>query len=157
MRNLISSRNILNRFYSGLALGFLPCGLVYMALLRSVVAGTALSGATSMLAFGLGTSGALVALGFFSSAVKLRFNRFGSRVAAVSVMALGVFLIFAAHTQQALSLQCRRVMATTEQGRDLNPKILDPKMAPDCARRNVPPPHSDLYHRVARQFICSVC
>lgn len=93
VRNLLSSRNILDRFYLGLALGFLPCGLVYMALLRSVAAGTALSGATSMLAFGLGTSGALVALGFFSSAVKLRFNRFGSRVAAVSVMALGVFLI----------------------------------------------------------------
>jgi polyferredoxin len=41
-------------------------------------------------------------------------------------------------------------MATTEQGRELNPKILDPKMAPDCARRNVPPPHSDLYHRVRK-------
>jgi sulfite exporter TauE/SafE len=94
LRNLLSSRKAVDRFYLGLALGFLPCGLVYMALLRSVGAGTAVTGAVCMLGFGIGTSGALLALGVFSSAIKLRFNQVGSRLAAVSVMALGVFLLW---------------------------------------------------------------
>jgi uncharacterized protein len=93
LRNLLSSSRTTDRFYLGLALGFLPCGLVYMALLRSVGTGGALPGALSMAAFGLGTSGALFALGVFSSAVRWRFNRFGTRIAAVSVIALGVFLL----------------------------------------------------------------
>jgi len=93
-RNLLSSHNTADRFYLGLALGFLPCGLVYIALLRSVATGTAAKGALCMLAFGLGTSGALLAIGIFSSAIKLRLNRFGSRLAAVSVMVLGLFLLW---------------------------------------------------------------
>jgi len=94
LRNLLSSRNAIDRFYLGLALGFLPCGLVYMALLRSVGTGTLTGGALSMLGFGLGTSGALLALGIFSSAIKLRLNRFGSQIAAASVIALGIFLVW---------------------------------------------------------------
>lgn len=93
LRNLLSSPKTADHFYLGLALGFLPCGLVYMALLKSIAAGTPWAGALSMSAFGLGTAGALLVLGVFSSALKLRFNRFGSRLAAVSVMVLGVFVL----------------------------------------------------------------
>lgn len=93
LRRLLSSNSAIDRFYLGLALGFLPCGLVYMAVLRSVAAGGALQGALSMGAFGLGTSGALIALGLFSSALKWRLNRFGGRIAAASVIALGIFLL----------------------------------------------------------------
>lgn len=93
LARFMSSPDFVDRFYLGLGLGFLPCGLVYMALLRSVGTGSAYGGALSMLAFGLGTAGALLSLGLFFSAIKFRFNRIGSRVAAVSVIALGVFLI----------------------------------------------------------------
>ena len=96
VRHLLSSRNTVDRFYLGLALGFLPCGLVYMALLRSVAAGTVASGALCMFAFGLGTSGALIALGLFSSVLKLRLNRLGTRVAAVGVLGMGLFLLLRA-------------------------------------------------------------
>lgn len=94
LRNLLSSKNAVDRFYLGLGLGFLPCGLVYMALLQSVGTGTMKGGAASMLAFGLGTSGALLALGIFSSAVKFRLTRFGSQIAAVGVIALGILLVW---------------------------------------------------------------
>jgi len=93
LARFMSSAHIADRFYLGLGLGFLPCGLVYMALLRSVAAGSAWAGAFSMMAFGLGTAGALLALGLFSSVIKMRVNRLGSRVAAVAVMVLGVFLV----------------------------------------------------------------
>lgn len=93
LAKFMSSTKSVDRFYLGLGLGFLPCGLVYMALLRSVATATPWNGALSMLAFGLGTAGALVALGIFSSAIKMRFHRLGSRIAAVGVMALGIFLL----------------------------------------------------------------
>lgn len=43
------------RLLLGLCWGLLPCGLVYSVLLTASAAGSALSGATVMLAFGLGT------------------------------------------------------------------------------------------------------
>jgi len=91
--NLVRSARPTDRFCLGLALGFLPCGLVYMALLRSVATGTAAGGALCMVAFGLGTAAALLTVGMFGSVLRFRWNRLGSRLAAVSVMALGLFLL----------------------------------------------------------------
>lgn len=42
-------------FMAGMLNGFLPCGMVYMALISALSADTAWSGATFMMAFGLGT------------------------------------------------------------------------------------------------------
>jgi sulfite exporter TauE/SafE len=47
----------------GLALGFLPCGLLYAALVTAASIGNALWGAAAMLAFGLGTVPVLAAIG----------------------------------------------------------------------------------------------
>ena len=82
------------RFLLGLALGFLPCGLIYAALLRSLATGSAIWGAASMLAFGIGTAGALMALGLFSSAIRWRLNRWGNRLAAASVILMGIVLLW---------------------------------------------------------------
>ena len=82
------------KFTLGLTLGFLPCGMVYAALLKAVDTGSAAGGAATMLAFGLGTAAALLALGFASSLAGFRLGRWSTRVAAVSVMAAGVVLIW---------------------------------------------------------------
>jgi hypothetical protein len=82
------------RFLLGLSLGFLPCGLIYAALLRSLATGSPLWGAASMLAFGMGTAGALMALGLFSSAIRWRLNRWGNRLAAASVILMGIVLLW---------------------------------------------------------------
>jgi len=92
--SLVSSQGIANRFVLGLALGFLPCGLVYAALLKAVATANALQGALSMFAFGLGTAGALLVLGVFSSVLSPKLNRWGSQLAAVSVMLLGGLLLW---------------------------------------------------------------
>lgn len=57
-------------FY-GLVWGWLPCGMVYTTLFYAVIAGSALGGATVMLAFGLGTVPALLALGLAAGRVRL--------------------------------------------------------------------------------------
>lgn len=80
------------KFSLGLTLGFLPCGLIYAALLKAVDSGTALYGALTMLAFGSGTAVALLSLGAASSFV--RFPRWSNRVAAVCMLLAGVVLIW---------------------------------------------------------------
>jgi len=83
-----------NKFVLGLMLGFLPCGLIYAALLKALEAGDALSGALTMLAFGLGTAGALGAVGMLSSLAGAHMGRWSNRVAAVSVMLFGAILLW---------------------------------------------------------------
>jgi len=91
---LLSAPGSSNRFLLGLALGLLPCGLIYAALLKAMATGSAFAGAATMLAFGLGTAGALLALGMFSSALRIRLNRWGSQLAAVGVTLMGVLLVW---------------------------------------------------------------
>ncbi|MCW5976462.1 MAG: sulfite exporter TauE/SafE family protein [Bryobacteraceae bacterium] len=78
----------------GLALGFLPCGLVYAALLKAVETAHPLWGALTMLAFGAGTSGALLAMGAFSSTAGKWLGRYSNRLAAAGVIFMGVFLLW---------------------------------------------------------------
>ena len=50
----------------GVVWGWLPCGLVYSALLFSLSAGSAINGMLVMLFFGLGTLPAMLSAGYFS-------------------------------------------------------------------------------------------
>jgi len=76
MRLMLHMPPAARRIAGGLAWGFLPCGMVYGALLYALFAGTALGGALVMLGFGLGTLPALIAvhLGFgqLQSALRAR-------------------------------------------------------------------------------------
>lgn len=95
----ITSPTIVSKFTLGLMLGFLPCGLIYAALLKAMSTGTALAGSLTMMAFGFGTISALMAIGIFSSAFSLKLARlnasgWGSRITAISVALLGAFLVW---------------------------------------------------------------
>ena len=59
----------------GLALGFLPCGILYAALAAAAATGSPLYGAVAMFCFGLGTVPSLVAVGLFGAAGGHRFRR----------------------------------------------------------------------------------
>ena len=93
LSSLIASASVGSRFLLGLALGLLPCGLIYAALLRALATGSAVWGAATMAAFGAGTAGALLAVGVFSSSICRKFNLWGTQLAAASVMAMGALLI----------------------------------------------------------------
>jgi hypothetical protein len=83
-----------SKFTLGLALGFLPCGLVYAALLKAMESGSALAGGLTMLAFGLGTAGALFAMGVASSFAGARLGAWSNRLAAISVTIFGAILLW---------------------------------------------------------------
>jgi sulfite exporter TauE/SafE len=79
-----------NRFLLGLALGFLPCGLVYAALLKAMHAASPVAGALTMLAFGTGTSAALLAVGYGAAFC----GPWMQRLAPVSMMIAGAVLVW---------------------------------------------------------------
>ncbi|MFZ0685777.1 MAG: sulfite exporter TauE/SafE family protein [Terriglobales bacterium] len=93
LSSLISSPSVGRRLLLGLMMGFLPCGLIYAALLRALATGSAWWGAATMAAFGAGTAGALLAVGIFSSVLRRGFSRWGTQLAAVSVTVMGAVLI----------------------------------------------------------------
>lgn len=80
------------KFGVGLLLGFLPCGLIYAALLKAMETAAVLPGALTMLAFGLGTAGALLALSFAAAFA----GSWVQRVAPITVMLAGVMLLWRA-------------------------------------------------------------
>jgi sulfite exporter TauE/SafE len=82
------------KFGLGTLLGFLPCGLIYAALLKSMSAGSAVAGAANMLVFGLGTAVPLLALGVFSATFLRWFGKHSATLAATGVTLMGVALIW---------------------------------------------------------------
>ncbi len=90
---LLSSTAPRAKFALGLMMGFLPCGLVYAALMKAIGAASPIDGALTMLAFGLGTSVALVAVGLGSSAITRKLARWGTAISAITVMVMGALLI----------------------------------------------------------------
>ena len=89
-----------NKFLVGLALGFLPCGLVYAALLKAMHAAGPAAGALTMLGFGAGTSVALFAVGYGAAFC----GRWMQKVAPISVMVTGAFLVWRGLTSPACHL-----------------------------------------------------
>lgn len=90
----ITSPTIGSKFILGLILGYLPCGLIYAALLKSMATGSVISGALTMTAFGLGTTFSLLGIGLFSAAFRIKFAGWGTRFASICVLVLGLFLVY---------------------------------------------------------------
>jgi len=91
---LMTGSRPLRKLGLGLVLGFLPCGLIYGALLKSVETARPVAGALTMMAFGLGTAVALFSVGVASSFAGLRMGGWGNRVAGLSVLAAGAVLVW---------------------------------------------------------------
>ncbi|MGD0632490.1 MAG: sulfite exporter TauE/SafE family protein [Terracidiphilus sp.] len=90
---LLSSTSVRSKFLLGLLMGFLPCGLVYAALMKAMGEATPLNGALTLLAFGMGTSVALIVVGLGSSAATQKLARWGTTVSAITVLVMGALLI----------------------------------------------------------------
>lgn len=74
----------------GMLWGWLPCGLVYSALLASMVSGSAGHGALSMAAFGLGTLPAMLGLGLAGNHLPSPSGPF-ARLLGAGIVACGLW------------------------------------------------------------------
>jgi sulfite exporter TauE/SafE len=81
-------------FALGLALGFLPCGLIYAALAAAAASGGALSGALLTGAFALGTVPGLIAVGVLGHLAIARFRAPARRIGAVLMVVNAAVLLW---------------------------------------------------------------
>lgn len=90
-RRLVPVRTPAQAFALGLVWGWLPCGLVYSALIWALSAGGPGQGALLLLGFGLGTLPNLLAMGLFAARIAA-FTRkpWVRRTAGLLVIALGL-------------------------------------------------------------------
>ena len=99
VRRLLPVRTVFHALALGGLWGFLPCGLVYMALVWAAGAGNALLSAAVMAAFGLGTLPGMLAAGYFAGAAMTPIAGRKARLAA------GVILTIVGVATAALALQ----------------------------------------------------
>jgi hypothetical protein len=93
-RGLLPVRSVRHALLLGLLWGWLPCGLVYSALVWTVSAGGALEGALLMLAFGLGTLPNLLLMGVAAAQLNRWVKQPAVRaVAGALVIVFGVLLL----------------------------------------------------------------
>ncbi|MFY8106635.1 MAG: sulfite exporter TauE/SafE family protein [Elstera sp.] len=78
----------------GMMLGFLPCGLIYSALVVAAATGKPLAGALALTSFGLGTAPALIALGVLGQLAGRRWQALGQKAAPV-LLGLNALLLSA--------------------------------------------------------------
>lgn len=89
---LIQIRTPGGAYRAGLVWGWLPCGLVYGALVASAFAGSPAGGAAGMAAFGLGTAPWLLAAGAAAARLRGWMTRRGVRLGVGgAVLAFGVW------------------------------------------------------------------
>ncbi len=73
--------------------GFLPCGLVYMAVFAAIASGTALQGSLYMLAFGLGTIPLMTIAIYFSQFLKGSIRQHIQKAIPVFIVLIGALFI----------------------------------------------------------------
>jgi hypothetical protein len=89
LRWAISDANLFRVFVLGLALGFLPCGLVYAPLIAAAATGSPLTGGAIMAALGLGTLPLLFFFGTASAALSARLRGNLFRLVGLFVALIG--------------------------------------------------------------------
>lgn len=73
--------------------GFLPCGLVYMAVFASIASGTALSASLYMIVFGLGTIPLMTTAVYFSQFLKVAVRQKIQKAIPVFIVFIGFLFI----------------------------------------------------------------
>ncbi len=89
----ISNPSISGTFLLGVANGFLPCGLVYLALTGALAAGTIEGSAFFMIAFGLGTFPAMFLLSYFGVFISISTRNTIRKTVPYVVAFMGLLLI----------------------------------------------------------------
>ena len=87
---ILSKVDSKNLFFVGMAMGLIPCGLVYAAGMKAISTGNVLSSSLAMFVFGLGTMPAMILVGSASSFFTQKLKKKIYLVASILLLILGV-------------------------------------------------------------------
>lgn len=90
---LLQKRSLDAFFMMGVFNGLLPCGMVYSALIASLVMGSIQGGATYMLLYGLGTLPVMFFLPFFKSMISFKAQRLFKVLIPFTFILIGSLLV----------------------------------------------------------------
>ena len=94
-RRLMPVRSAGQALLLGMVWGWLPCGLVYTALVWAITSGGPIEGGLLMLSFGLGTLPVMLLMGGAASRLTTRLHaRLVRSLAGLLVIGFGVYLVF---------------------------------------------------------------
>ncbi|HNE50515.1 MAG TPA: sulfite exporter TauE/SafE family protein [Chitinophagales bacterium] len=88
-----SEKHFYTFFFIGILNGFLPCGLVYMAIAGAIAAGTVWNSALFMAAFGLGTLPIMFAVTVLGKYISVQWRNQMRKLVPVFIGIMGVLLI----------------------------------------------------------------
>ena len=91
--NLFKNHSYNSLFLIGLLNGFLPCGLVYMAIAGAVATGEVLNGAMYMVIFGLGTLPVMLSVSLIGNLISTRFRNRIRKFIPVFIVIIGILFI----------------------------------------------------------------
>ncbi len=90
---LFRRKSIGTTFYIGLLNGFLPCGLVYIAVAGAIASGNFLDGATYMFVFGLGTLPMMLAFSLAGNFIGLNVRKYINKMIPAFMIVLAFLFI----------------------------------------------------------------
>ena len=94
-RKMMPVDSIIKAFVYGMIWGWLPCGLVYTVLIWTLTSGSAINGALTMLAFGLGTLPTLISAGVMTSwLTRLAQSQNARRIIGVLIILMAIGSVF---------------------------------------------------------------
>ncbi len=93
---LVALPKLESKFYIGMMTPLLPCGLLYSMFFKAAETGSAVQGGLIMLAFGSGIVPALLVTGYASSFFGENLRRWGDRLAAATILLMGIVMILRA-------------------------------------------------------------
>ena len=92
--SLLQGKQSTSKVGLGVATGFLPCGLSWAMIVKAAATQNIPMGFLTMVAFGLGTVPVLFLTGMSASFISIRVRLLGERVAALSVILMGLILVY---------------------------------------------------------------
>lgn len=93
LSSLLKKRSNSSLFIIGLLNGFLPCGLVYMALAGSIATGELLKGSLYMLLFGLGTLPVMLTVSLLGNFISTQIRNQIRRIIPILIVIIGILFI----------------------------------------------------------------
>lgn len=89
----VHSKSKMKLIMLGLVNGFLPCGMVYFALISASLAGSIIGGISGMLAFGVGTLPMMMVIPFVMNKISFRFKAKMNFIIPYMMVIVGTLII----------------------------------------------------------------
>ncbi len=92
-KKLFAQQSYTSLLVIGILNGFLPCGLVYIAIAGAIVSGDVLNGTLYMVLFGLGTIPIMLAISLVGNILNVKYRNVARKIIPILIVIIGILFI----------------------------------------------------------------